>query len=473
MSVIVSGSVISPRSVRTVTSSPSAAPISAAVAADSRATGGRAVPARWVRRPVAARVEQHSPARQHRLPVARWCRAARALRGAARPRARPTDPCAPSRRRATARTACPDRRPSSSARMCSTRRSGVALVCSAGSNGRIRPSQLMNEPAFSTTGATGNTTSAQRGDRAFAQLEAHDERCGVDRGQCRIRVGQVGEFDAADQQCAEFTVARRGENAGGVAARARRAGRRHSSAAAVCSRADASATGRPPGSRLGQRAGLQRAPLAGSSRYPRQPRTGGPSQSACRGECSGRGGQPLADQDDRAGRLQLRVVGQAVQRRGLAAGCRRDEPCRASWSARGWRTVRSAITCTPFLRTALRSRRKTIGDSSSGSKSGQQHRGRLLQVGVGDRHRLARDMRGQELRFLGAVRAGAEVDVVGAQHHSGELRVRVGVFARCTRPPTSTPALPAAAASPAPPPRGPPTTKRAAACRRRRGPAAW
>ena len=38
----------------------------------------------------------------------------------------------------------------------------MALVGSDGSNGRIRPSQLTNEPAFSTTGATGNTTSAQR-----------------------------------------------------------------------------------------------------------------------------------------------------------------------------------------------------------------------------------------------------------------------------------------------------------------------
>src|SRR5690242_7836416 len=37
-------------------------------------------------------------------------------------------------------------------------------------------------------------------------------------------------------------------------------------------------------------------------------------------------------------------------------------------------------------------------------------------------------MGGKEVGFLGAVRAGAEVDVVRAQHHSGEFGVCVGVF---------------------------------------------
>ena len=46
MSVMFSGKVIEPRGVLTVTSSPSAAPISAAVSDESRTTGLRAVPAR-------------------------------------------------------------------------------------------------------------------------------------------------------------------------------------------------------------------------------------------------------------------------------------------------------------------------------------------------------------------------------------------------------------------------------------------
>src|SRR5699024_5003341 len=46
MSVTAQGSVIAPRSAETVTGSPSATPISCAVADESRATGARAVPAR-------------------------------------------------------------------------------------------------------------------------------------------------------------------------------------------------------------------------------------------------------------------------------------------------------------------------------------------------------------------------------------------------------------------------------------------
>ncbi len=50
--------------------------------------------------------------------------------------------------------------------MCSTRASAGASLrviwsgLSAASNGRTRPSQLMNAPAFSATAATGRTTSA-------------------------------------------------------------------------------------------------------------------------------------------------------------------------------------------------------------------------------------------------------------------------------------------------------------------------
>lgn len=47
MSVTLHGKVIEPRDVLTVTASPSAAPISAAVSGDSRTTGVRAVPARY------------------------------------------------------------------------------------------------------------------------------------------------------------------------------------------------------------------------------------------------------------------------------------------------------------------------------------------------------------------------------------------------------------------------------------------
>ena len=141
--------------------------------------------------------------------------------------------------------------------------------------------------------------------------------------------------------------------------------------------------------------------------------------------------------------------------------------------ARGWRTARSTVTSRPRLRTALRSRRKTIGDSSSGSKPDQQHGGRGLEVGVGDRHRPARDGGGEEVRLLVGVRAAAEVDVVGAQHDPGELGVGVGVLERRPgrRPARRRGRPPRSARGRRP--RRPPTTTPGAGCRRRRAPAGW
>ena len=61
-------------------------------------------------------------------------------------------------------------------------------------------------------------------------------------------------------------------------------------------------------------------------------------------------------------------------------------------------------------------------------EAGEQDHRRRLQIGVAGRDQLARDPSRQELRLLAGVRAGAEVDVVGAQHDSGELGVGVSVF---------------------------------------------
>ena len=182
-----------------------------------------------------------------------------------------------------------------------------------------------------------------------------------------VGVGQVGELDAADQQRAR--VRRRARRPGSPAVSRPGGGgqrRRRSTPAAVCCAGRRVGDGAAAGQQVGQRTGLQRAAFAGAPRDPRQPGTGGVGQSGCRRKRSGGGGQPLADQDDRA-RAGSCARRQAVQRGGLAAGRGRDEPAAPSWSARGWRTVRSTITCRPCLRTALRSRRNTIGDSSSGS----------------------------------------------------------------------------------------------------------
>ena len=78
-------------------------------------------------------------------------------------------------------------------------------------------------------------------------------------------------------------------------------------------------------------------------------------------------------------------------------------------------------------RAALRSRRKTIGDSSSGSKADEQHgggglAGRRTCGPARARRRRAR----RNVGLLGARAPGAEVDAVGAERRPGEPGVGVG-----------------------------------------------
>ena len=130
-------------------------------------------------------------------------------------------------------------------------------------------------PAFSTTGATGNTTSARSVTALSRSSRLTTNGAASIAGQRRVRVGQVGELDAADQQRAQFAAGRRGEDARGVAAR-----RASGSVGDVPRRGDLLAGGRvgdrtAAGQQVGQRAGLQRAAVAGASRHPAQPGAGG------------------------------------------------------------------------------------------------------------------------------------------------------------------------------------------------------
>ena len=176
---------------------------------------------------------------------------------------RPTSPSRASSSPAAAASGRPRSTPISSAERVQHPQIGRGVASrSDGSNGRIRPSQLTNEPRLLDDGRDREHHVGEVGDRAVAQLEADDERRGVDRGQRGVGVGQVGEVDAADQQRTQFAGGRRGENARGVAAGG--VGQRRSTfqAAAVCARAAASATGRPPGSRFGS------APASSAPRSP-------------------------------------------------------------------------------------------------------------------------------------------------------------------------------------------------------------
>ena len=125
-----------------------------------------------------------------------------------------------------------------------------------------------------------------------------------------------------------------------------------------------------------------------------------------------------------------------------AAGRGRHQVCRQFGQAAGGERC-DRDDAQPRLRTALRSRRNTIGDSSSGSSPTSTN-------GRGPRSGTTRSWAGpatrdrQEAGLLVAV-AGPEVDIVGVQHESCEPAVGAGVLHGA--PPTRTPARPAAPAA--------------------------
>lgn len=124
--------------------------------------------------------------------------------------------------------------------------------------------------------------------------------------------------------------------------------------------------------------GLQRTALPGPARDPGELGAAGVGEAQGGGEGAGDLGQPLADQDDRAGPaqqfgglpglvLQATLLGQRAQPLGLGAGAAGSSaPPSLARPRERWSAI--AKTLRLPARAALRSRRKTIGDSSSGSK---------------------------------------------------------------------------------------------------------
>ena len=174
-------------------------------------------------------------------------------------------------------------------------------------------------------------------------------------------------------------------------------------AVATSTRAAASATGRPPGSSDGQRAGLDRAALAGPARHPGEAGPGGLGEPDDGGQRAGDGGEPLADEDhhvvagERVGGLLDARVARCAGRRGPRPRCPGAVGSSAPTASPGRGSASGATACTVSepRRTALRSRRKTIGDSSSGSRPTSSTVERRLEVGVGDAEAVAGDVRGR------------------------------------------------------------------------------
>ena len=205
------------------------------------------------------------------------------------------------------------------------------------------------------------------GDLAVSQFQADHEVRGVQRGQHGVRIGEVGGFDAADQQRAQASVGCTGQYAVGVTS-----GRRRQFSDVPCG-TDLRAGGvvgqwAAAGQQRRQRAGIQRAALAGPPWHPGQPGAGGVGEA--------RGADNPPGTVARRSPTMMTALGVESSSRispvarpssvdGSAPGAVLSK--RPDIFQRASRERATAYTGTLCLRAALRSRRNTMGDSSSGS----------------------------------------------------------------------------------------------------------
>ena len=238
-------------------------------------------------------------------------------------------------------------------------------MCSEASKGRVRPSQLTNEPAFSATGAIGNTTSARvvtalsrssrlttNGAASMAAIAAS----GSGRSWSSTPPISKAPSSPRPAACRIASVSRPSPTG--------RPSTFH--AAASCARAVSSVTGRPPGNRFA---------IAPASNAPRSPARRGTHASRAPVADARR---PAAESapGDAASRSPTRIsepgrLSSSSPARSSSAVASPPGPVLISLpdSLARPRVAKDAMdnTCRPRLRTALRSRRKTIGTSSSGS----------------------------------------------------------------------------------------------------------
>ena len=276
-----------------------------------------------------------------------------------------------------------------------------------------------------------------RGDRRGADLERHDERAGEGLG--GTGDAEVERVDPADDERVELTGCRRGDDAGRVAARGvgeglHAPGGRHLGACrGIRERA---ATGQQGG----QRTGLERTALTGAAGHPGEPGAGGLGEGDRGAQRTGDRREALADEHDGVVAQALARGGDDVgagplaegaQHLGLGAGGGRDERAahlgQAAGRDRGHGVHGGAVLAERLAQAQEDDRALVLG-----LQADEQHGAGRLEVGVGDRAAVGaggHDGGGQEVGLLGGVRAGAEVDVVGAEHGAGELAVGVGVLA--------------------------------------------
>ena len=208
-------------------------------------------------------------------------------------------------------------------------------------------------------------------------------------------------------------------------------------AVATSTRASAWATGRPPGSSDGS---------APASTAPRSPARRGTHASRAP-VASARLATAVSAPGEVASRSPTRITAPSactalaasatsLSRDRMASSTAASAPgavaTRRPDSFSSPRVANGATACTsrPLVRTRLAESQEQDRRLLLRLEADQENRRGLLEVGVGDADAAAGDLGGQERLLLGRVRAGPEVDVVGAQHRARELRVGVGVLQR-------------------------------------------
>ena len=185
------------------------------------------------------------------------------------------------------------------------------------------------------------------------------------RPSARRRVEQVARVDAGHDQGAELAVA----GAGSISSVSRPppAAWRDAPGHAVSTRAAASSTGRPPGSRLGRQP---------ASTAPRSPARRGTQASWRRSRRPARRRRECPGKVGHRSPTRMTAPGPAAAPRGPRQPTPAHSPRPRAGGDQGGVDLGSRAEVGSegrpggrFLRTALRSRRKTIADSSSGSKA--------------------------------------------------------------------------------------------------------
>ena len=442
-------------------------PISAAVAGRHRRPTGLAVPARCSS-PSCSRPASSSSGQvaSDRLPGRAGARH-RARHGAAAGRAG-----AASRRRGAAARRGPRRRPAGPGGRPSRR---PARRAPAGRSGRRcsverrveRPAPAL--PVHEAAGLLGDRGHRQHhvgrvGDRAGPHLQA-DHEAGSPRA--RARAGRVGAGRPGPRRRRPARRARRCAAAARIARRRGRAGRQRGRAPG---RGDlgrgpaASSTGRPTGQQAGQRAGLDRAALAGPARHPGELRAGGLGQRDRGGQRAGHA-RPAARRPGsprRAGAAPGRGDVGVVEPPRPAPSAAGSAPgaaaagCRAAWPGRG--EASGAIARTP--------RGRACGPpcAAAGRRSATRPRARSRPAARRGRPRDRRRTRASRCRGRPARRRGSQLLLAPSAGAPGSRRrwcpARPGRTwrrrrrpQRSSRPPGSTP-TPRAVARRAQPGRG-------------------